>query len=75
MAGKVTIYKKRSSKDIYSKISERKQFELNSGLAGMVAKERRSVIINDIKNSMIFNKVVDIVSILPVVGIPIMKYY
>ncbi|KAM3127629.1 hypothetical protein pb186bvf_020280 [Paramecium bursaria] len=52
---------------------ETRTFELNYGLAGMVAQKQQKLIINDVKNSTYFNQAVDIVSILPIFAQPILN--
>ena len=53
------------------KAESRSVFPLHYGLCGLVAAQNRGLIINDVKYSTVFNKLVDIQSILPIYTMPI----
>ncbi|EAR88894.2 hypothetical protein TTHERM_00264890 (macronuclear) [Tetrahymena thermophila SB210] len=58
----------------YNKPNQQKdQFSLEHGLAGIVAKEKKSYIIHDIRSSSYFNPLVDISSLLPIYAIPLIN--
>ena len=43
------------------------------GLAGLAATQKKSMIITDIKNSKVFDKAIDIESLLPILAFPILN--
>ncbi|CAD8168586.1 unnamed protein product [Paramecium pentaurelia] len=49
-----------------------KKYNVQYGLAGMVAHTKQKLIINDVKNSIHFNQAVDIKSILPIFAQPLL---
>ncbi|KAL4456634.1 hypothetical protein ABPG74_000741 [Tetrahymena malaccensis] len=58
----------------YNKPNQQKdQFSFEHGLAGIVAKEKKSYIIHDIRSSSYFNPLVDISSLLPIYAIPLIN--
>lgn len=44
------------------------------GLAGLAATQKKSMIITDIKNSKVFDKAIDIESLLPIMAFPILNF-
>lgn len=50
---------------------EERMHSLDYGLAGMVAKDKKAVIVNDVKFSSGYNQLVDLYSLLPVYVIPL----
>jgi len=51
--------------------NSRSTFSLGHGLAGLAVTDKKAYIVNDIKQSTVFNKLVDISSILPIYAIPL----
>ena len=45
---------------VYREGNARESFDLDHGLAGLVAKQTKGFIVNDVKCSTFFNKLVDI---------------
>lgn len=46
---------------------------MKQGLAGLAATQKKSMIITDIKNSKVFDKAIDIESLLPILAFPILN--
>ena len=56
---------------LYDSPNNRIAFCLEYGLAGMVVKEMKPYIIHDIRSNNVYNKLVDLTSILPIYALPL----